>query len=346
MATADVTVRGAGVFGLAIAWTCVQRGARVQVIDPYGVGAGASGGIVGALAPHVPDQWNAKKQAQFDSLQMAPAFWAGVEAASGQSTGYGRTGRLQPLADAATVALARDRAVQAKTLWQGQEVWAVVPASDHPQWAPHTPSGWLVHDTLSARIHPRKAVRSLAAALAACGAEVVGDGPDQGAVVWATGYAGLTDLSTDISKNVGSGEKGQAILLQFDARNQPQLFANAVHIIPHQDGTTAIGSTTERDWTDATTTDHHLDTIYHTALAAFPILQNAPIVERWAGVRPRTRSRAPMLGHHPTKPGQFIANGGFKIGFGMAPLVAALMADLILSGTDHIPASFRPEASL
>ncbi|MDP5364989.1 MAG: FAD-dependent oxidoreductase, partial [Paracoccaceae bacterium] len=67
MAMADVTVLGAGIFGLSVAWACVQRGARVRVIDPHGPGAGSSGGIVGALAPHVPEQWNDKKAFQFDS---------------------------------------------------------------------------------------------------------------------------------------------------------------------------------------------------------------------------------------------------------------------------------------
>ena len=42
MATVDVTVRGAGIFGLSVAWACAQRGAKVQVIDPGGVAAGAS----------------------------------------------------------------------------------------------------------------------------------------------------------------------------------------------------------------------------------------------------------------------------------------------------------------
>ena len=47
----DITIRGAGIFGLSIAWACVQRGAPVQIIDPNGAGAGSSGGIVGALSP-------------------------------------------------------------------------------------------------------------------------------------------------------------------------------------------------------------------------------------------------------------------------------------------------------
>ena len=58
MAMADVTVLGAGIFGLSIAWALTQKGAHVRVIDPQGVAAGSSGGVVGALAPHVPEQWN------------------------------------------------------------------------------------------------------------------------------------------------------------------------------------------------------------------------------------------------------------------------------------------------
>jgi glycine oxidase len=53
-----------------------------------------------------------------------------------------------------------------------------------------------------------------------------------------------------------------------------------------------------------------------------------------------------MLGRHPLHAGAFIANGGFKIGFGMAPLVSEMLADLVVDGIDRIPPEFRPEASL
>jgi len=77
-----------------------------------------------------------------------------------------------------------------------------------------------------------------------------------------------------------------------------------------------------------------------------PMLAGAAVVERWAGVRPRAASRAPMLGAWPGRAGEFVANGGFKIGFGMAPKVAEVMADLVLEGRDAIPDGFRVEASL
>jgi glycine/D-amino acid oxidase-like deaminating enzyme len=340
----DITVRGAGIFGLSVAWACARRGAKVRVIDPNGPGAGASGGIVGALAPHVPENWNDKKAFQFESLMMAGAFWAGVAEAGGVSPGYARLGRVQPVTDAAALALARERETGAARLWQGQADWRVEPVQG--DWCPESATGLVIRDTLSARLHPRRACAALVAALRATGAEVVAEGHEAGRVLWATGVAGLQELNAGRARLVGSGIKGQAALLRYDARDLPQLFAEGLHFVPHEDGTVAIGSTSERDFETADTTDAQLDALIAKARAAVPALAQAPVIERWAGLRPRARSRAPMLGAHPLRAGQFIANGGFKIGFGMAPRVAEVMADLMLDGVDRIPDGFRPEASL
>jgi len=339
----DITVRGAGIFGLSVAWACARRGARVRVIDPHGPGAGASGGVVGALAPHVPENWNDKKAFQFESLIMAGPFWAGVAEAGGVSPGYARLGRVQPVMDEAGLALARAREASAATLWQGKAEWRVEPCGG--MWCPESPTGYVIRDTLSARLHPRRACAALVAALRARGCEVLREGPDAGRVLWATGVAGLEALNAGHPRQVGNGVKGQGAVLDFDARDLPQLFADAVHIVPHEDGTTAVGSTSEREYDDATSTDAQLDAVIARARAAVPALSSVRVLERWAGVRPRTRSRAPMLGAHPLHAGAFIANGGFKIGFGMAPKLGEVMADLMLDGVDRIPEGFRPKAS-
>ncbi|MDG1802935.1 MAG: FAD-dependent oxidoreductase [Paracoccaceae bacterium] len=342
MASYDITVRGAGVMGLSVAYVCARRGARVQVVDPNGPASGASGGIVGALAPHTPENWNPKKAFQFDSLMMSGDFWQGVEATSGLPTGYARTGRIQPIADDHALGLAQARAETSKTLWQGRATWTIEDAGD---WAPLSPSGEIIHDTLSARLMPRQATLSLAAAVTALGGSVVPDAPDSGAVLWATGVTDLDEMTAQHTRLVGAGIKGQAALIAYDARDLPQLFGDTVHIIPHHDGTTAIGSTTERDFKN-TDLDALLDDVLTRAYGVAPMLRDAPVIERWAGVRPRARSRAPMIGHHPFRTGHFIANGGFKIGFGMAPKLAEVMADLILEGRDAIPDGFEATASL
>ncbi len=315
------------------------------MVDPNGPAAGSSGGIVGALAPHVPENWNAKKAFQLESLLMAKTFWSEVEAAGGGSAGYARHGRLQPIGDTHALGLARDRMATSKQLWEEHAIWEIIPASDN-FWQPHSPTGFLIRDTLSALIHPRRACDALVRALATKGVRVVPAAQDARQVLWATGVAGLEEMTAGHSRSMGNGVKGQAALLEFDARDLPQLFAGGVHIIPHQDGTVAVGSTSEREYTSSTHTDALLDDVIAKARAAVPALKDAPVIQRWAGVRPRARSRSPMLGPWPERSGHFIANGGFKIGFGMAPKVAHVMVDLMLEGHDTIPEGFHVSDNL
>ena len=345
MASVDLIVRGAGIFGLSIAWVAVRRGAKVVVVDPHGPAAGSSGGLVGALAPHVPENWNPKKAFQLESLLMAKGFWQAVAAAGGGDPGYARTGRLQPIADDHALTLAQARAVSARPLWKDDAIWEVMP-HEGQDWAPQSASGQLIHDSLSALVHPRKACAALVSALRTEGVKVETETTDDAPTLWATGIAGLEVLTAGHHRSMGGGVKGQAALLKYDAAGLPQLFAGGVHVIPHLDGTVAVGSTSERDYDSPTTTDGQLDDVVAAARAAVPALSNAPVIDRWAGVRPRSRSRAPMLGAWPGRPGHFVANGGFKIGFGMAPKVAEVMADLVLEGTDKIPEGFRVEDNL
>lgn len=324
---------------MSIAWEAASRGARVRVVDPRGAGAGASGGIVGALAPHVPENWNPKKAFQLQSLVAAERFWADVQATSGIATGYARSGRVQPLADRAASELARSRQVGAKTLWPDAFAWRVVPC-DLEHWGIASPSGDMLMETLSARLHPAQACASLSAALIAKGVEIVPDAPNDGPTIWATGWEGLRDLGVALDRNVGQPIKGQAALFDLDRRDQPQLFIEGLHVIGHGDGTVAVGSTTERDRVELTT-DEALDALIEKARGLVPVLRNASVIQRWAGLRPRARHRAPLMDEWPDRPGHFIANGGFKIGFGMAPGMAIAMADLVLDRRATFPDDFR-----
>lgn len=342
---ASVTVIGAGIFGLACAWEIARRGHKVHVHEARQIGAGSSGGHVGALAPHVPDNWNPKKEFQLDSLLKAEQFWQQVEEISGLSSGYGRTGRLQPLPDAASAARLQDRIDAAATRWPLHMGMSI---TDAPQTSlrPASPSGLWLQDGLSGRIAPRAALHALARAIAVAGGAITENShldPDQvkGPALWATGAPGLDDLGRDLGKTAGKGIKGQSALLDHATPiDTPQIFGDGLHIVPHADGTVAIGSTSENDFSH----DHPdmlLDDILERAFVICPLLRESPVLDRWAGLRPRARSRAPLLGPWPGRSGHFVANGGFKIGFGMAPGIATVMADLILEGTDNIPAAFR-----
>ena len=332
--------------GLSIAWACTLRGAKVCLVDPNGPAFGSSGSIVGALSPHVPERWEPKKQFQLESLLMAQDFWDRVTEHGGLRTGYMRTGRLQPIANDNVLKLSQTRSEAAKTLWQGHAQWSVIPSDPANPWEPRSPTGMLIHDNLSAHMHPRMACAALVAALQSKDVEVVTDAPDVGQTIWATGAQGLADLSQEYQHEVGAGEKGQAALLKFDMPNAPQLYADYLHVIPHENGTVGVGSTSERYFDDQKSTDEQLEDIIDRIRIALPVLADAPVIERWAGLRPRSRTRAPMLGELPDRTDHFVANGGFKIAFGLAPKIAEVMADLVLEGRNNIPDIFNIHASL
>ncbi|MEM8804346.1 MAG: FAD-dependent oxidoreductase, partial [Pseudomonadota bacterium] len=295
------------------------------------------GGVVGALQPHTPDPWNEKKQFQLESLLKARSFWPKVEAVSGLPSGYAQVGRVMPLKNERDIGLAQSRVTAATENWGDAAVWKVSAALDEIRtgWSTSSPTGYYVHDTLSAILHPRQVVASLAKAIQAKGGEIGSDGQNEGAVIWATGWQGLIDM------DAGNGVKGQAAVFEHDASGAAQLYADGLHLIPHRNGTVAVGSTSEREFDRPDTTDNQLDDIIAKARALVPALSDAPVLERWAGVRPRAKSRAPLLGPWPESEGHFVANGGFKIGFGMAPKCAEVLVDLVLNGTDTIPEAFR-----
>lgn len=345
---ASISVIGAGIAGLSLAWEIARRGHHVRVIEAVGIGAGSSGGTVGALAPHAPESWNAKKQFQLDSLLAAEAFWAEVAQTGGVDPGYARTGRIQPVAVADLPKL-RARTQGAARIWRGAaRMWLTQTRPGGPL-CPESPDGWWLMDDLTARLSPRAAGAALAAAIRAKGGEIVTGqvaqiGEADSPAIWATGTPGLEMLGADLGRNLGQGVKGQSALLAFAAPDAPQVYAGGLHIVPHADGTVGVGSTSENSY-DHPGPDGLLDDVIAHAVLLCPALTGAKVTLRWAGIRPRARSRAPLAGPWPGRPGQFVLNGGFKIGFGMAPLMARRMADLVLEGRADLPEGFRLQGS-
>ena len=338
----DLVVHGAGVLGLTVAWEAAKRGLKVCISDPNGIAGMASGGIVGALAPHVPENWNSKKQFQFQSLINAERFWNEVDLESGLDSGYSRLGRLQPIDDEKALLLARNRLESSKHLWCGLAKWQIVDNSG--AWSLTSRTKKWVFDNLSARINPIEACFSLACAIEKRGGlfEMDSKKYENVKTVWATGVHDLDLISKFNDVNFRTAVKGQAALFNFKCMDYPQLFANSIHFVPHSNGTLAVGSTSENDYSSPNATDYRLENLIENSREVIPELRQIEPIKRWADVRPRSETRAPIVGNHPVMEGDYIINGGFKIGFGMAPELARVLIGLIFDGTDEIPDAFKP----
>ncbi|MET0748514.1 MAG: FAD-dependent oxidoreductase, partial [Rhizobium sp.] len=204
-----------------------------------------------------------------------------------------------------------------------------------------------VHDTLAARVAPRGLIGVLSAFLRRArhvrileGVAVERVDPQRGIAVTQAGdiafdhcilsaghaaFPFLDSLTADLQKPLGQPVKGQAALLRADIDpDLPVLFRDGLYIVPHEGGHVAVGSTSENHFDTPLSTDAQLDTLLASVRTMVPVLAEAEVIERWAGLRPKAIDRDPMVGRHPDHPSLIALTGGFKITFGLAHRLAAI----------------------
>ena len=164
------------------------------------------------------------------------------------------------------------------------------------------------------------------------------------------GWEGFALVADRFSAPVGQGVKGQAALLRpaepLDPAS-PILYDNGTYVIVHETGNVAIGSTSENEFDEPHKTDEKLDAVIASARALCPALENAEILERWAGVRPKAAGREPLVGPLPGYQNVSIATGGFKIGVAIAHRIAdAVLAQIAAESPAFLPEIFLPENRL
>ncbi|MCR9138326.1 MAG: FAD-binding oxidoreductase [Alphaproteobacteria bacterium] len=369
----DILIAGGGIVGLWVARLAQEAGLKAVLLDRDRIGSGASGGLLGALMPHMPERWNPKKQFQLDALISLETRIAEIETETGLSCGYRRCGRLLPLAKPHHAGLAAERHAEAELRWGGVPsgyAWRLHPKFNVDNWpgADAMPHG-VVLETLSARVNPRLYMTAMKAGLGervtfletealdgfddATGMATtsVGRTIRTGHAVLSAGHASFDVLGEIVrrpARTFGSAIKGQAALLETDIDpDWPLVFQDGTYVVPHDNGLVAVGSTSERQFDAPFDTDEKLDAVISRAVALCPLLAGAPVLERWANLRPKAVKRDPMIGFAPGHRHLIVATGGFKITFGIAHEMARCAVDLALGGSGAaIPESFRVEHHL
>src|SRR5712692_11898252 len=95
----DIIVVGAGIVGCAVAFELARRGASVQIVEERTAGMGATHASAGILAPHIEASAGPLLDLTVRSLKLFDEFIARVEADSGMSIPYRRTGTLHVAVD-------------------------------------------------------------------------------------------------------------------------------------------------------------------------------------------------------------------------------------------------------
>jgi glycine oxidase ThiO len=104
-----------------------------------------------------------------------------------------------------------------------------------------------------------------------------------------------------------------------------------VYLVPRSDGRIVIGATMEEAGYDKRTDPETIQRLHGLAVKLIPELAKAKTIEVWAGLRPGTPDRLPILGGTSIA-GYFVATGHFRDGILLAPVTAALMSELIVDG--------------
>lgn len=367
----EILVVGGGVAGCSVALELLERGAGVTVLDP-----GEQGPSTPAAAGMLTARYEASEDAALLRLGMRSRalhtrFLDRVEQLSGTDTELRADGMLvanpDPGAEEEAREMVRWQAGVLGTAASGPEPRILSPdeaASRHP-WASGRMESylWLPGE---AQVDAQALAAALPAAVRAAGGTVredaaaflrtragrvagveTRDGGQVGADVVVLAAGAWTGRLRGLPRPVPVRPvRGQ--ILRLEPADEPPAPLLADHrgryAVPRSDGTVVAGSTMEDVGFEVAVTGEGRTEIRRAVEALAPPLEEASVVDEWAGLRPIAEDERPILGPDPEVEGVHYATGYGRNGVLLAPAAASAVVGRILgveTGIDLEP--FRPD---
>lgn len=125
--------------------------------------------------------------------------------------------------------------------------------------------------------------------------------------------------------------RGQIVLL----RGQPGLIRHLIvqgqrYLVPREDGRVLVGSTEEEAGFDKQTTAKAIQDLLALAVELVPALAEVGLERCWAGLRPASQDRKPILGAVMGFDNLFVATGHFRSGLQLSAISGMLMKQVLL----------------
>lgn len=328
----DVIVIGAGIIGLSLARELRKRGASVVVVErgePGREASHAAGGMLANCGDEIPSVLQPLANA---SAEMYPEFVHELEDESGVHPDLRSHGTLlfpapgKSSAEMKALHPANVRELDPALAAEGRAAFLLKERSVCPRA--------LTEATLKAARHRGVDVSSGTAVLSVD----VDAGRVSGVTTDKTSYraAKVVNCAGAWAGQVAPGAlpmrpvKGQMVCFAMPSRELLKHVVRApeIYLIPRSDGRLLAGATMEDVGFDKRTVPEAIQGLCRAALAMLPALENARVLEDWAGLRPGTPDNLPILGAT-SMPGYFVATGHFRDGILLAPVTARVIGQVI-----------------
>ena len=338
----DILIIGGGIQGLWIAKKALDAGMRVVLVDQQKCGSGASGGFLGALLPHLPNSMNHKNRFQYDALVDLEDIINQLEDDTGVKTGYTRCGRLMPIRHNGFLQTAELCKRASAQNWEGFS-FDVIEVDRFCNWlnADKAPLG-VAWDNLSAKVMPQLYIEALKVFVSSHGTVIEGfefshfdkaTGSVYSShgemvlsehIVISAGYRSYKIIEDLVGIDFGTGVKGHAALFSVDLKEQfPVLYDDGMYVVQHAPDKCAVGSTSEVEWeNESEIREEKTRKFVQKARDLCLPLKYAECIGLWAGVRPKSLAKDPIVGQLCSTRNLWTVTGGFKISFGIAHRLA------------------------
>ncbi|MCS7297382.1 MAG: glycine oxidase ThiO [Bacteroidia bacterium] len=354
---AEIGIIGAGAAGLSVAWQLARRGKPPLVFEAHTPGSGAMTASGGMLSPAY--------EAQYEELPLLRAMIASRQrypewAAQLGDIGYVESGTYELALLPEDVPYVQRR--MEFELQQGLRVEWIESSELRrrlPHISPRIPGGTYAPD--EGHLIPELLRDRLVEAILRDGGSILSHTPaqrieflpgtfrvytpqgtyevDQLLICTGVPLAGLS-LPFKVYP-----VRGQMIAIESPAADwlpAPVRYFNKLagygYAIPKRDYI-ILGGTAEEKGRDPSLTVGGVLDILRRAYHVFPDLYESRILRWWAGLRPATASRLPILYKDPSRPLYYV-NGLYRNGILLAPLIGEGIAQWILEG--ELPAELQP----
>jgi glycine oxidase len=363
--SSDIVVIGAGVVGCAIGLELVRRGASVSILDARAPGEGSTQAAGGMLAPYseVADAGPLLTLAA-RSLELFDRFVCALEAESGVTLGYERTGTLHVARSAGTVATFQTTARDLTARGVAVEILSAAEArAAEVNLAPEILGGMLIPS--QGLIAASEMTRAMVVAARRRGATLLDPAravrirPNEGAVTIETELGRLHAGSVVLAAGAWSGQiaidgvavavpikplRGQLLHLGWSSPPLSRItWDEGCYVVPRRDGTVLVGATVEDVGFDERNTAAGVRQLLEAVCTLLPNAATASLRSARVGLRPGSPDSLPVIGWSEVVPQLMYATGHYRNGILLAPLTAQLVADAMVTGVvDPALESTRP----